>query len=423
MTLTRWGTRGSLSILDQGLVSGANFTLSILYARWLSADDYGRFAILLGIFLLATGFHNAILLEPMSVLGPARNDVSRRGYLRNLVILHVATTLILAAILGATGVVLLWRAPKIGHDLFWLALALPVILLFWLLRRVCYLTGDSGRAAFSSLVYASAMLALAAQRSLASPAFAFVAMGVAGGAASVTLLRRGDFEKSRERWHHLLREHWRYGRWVIAVAPAYWATGAVFSPMAGALIGLSSAATFRAAENLLQPLTQVLTAVTLLVLPWLSAKIANGSLNRVRLLSRRASFAGATLALIYVSALLMFGRGLLGWVYHGGAYQNAFALLPILCAGAVVRSASDLGAALTLKANARPDVVFWATVAAAVGGLVAGFVLIKQIGIEGAACASLLAVTVRAALLSWAVARVTRSYQREYARLATGELA
>jgi O-antigen/teichoic acid export membrane protein len=423
LTLARWGTRGILSIVDQGLVSGSNFALSILYARWLAADDYGRFAVLFGIFLLASSFHNAMLLEPMSVLGPARNDVSRRGYIGDLVVLHFATTFVVAAILSASGGVLWLRNAEIGRDLAWLAAALPVILLFWLLRRVCYLSGDSGRAARSSLVYAAVMLALVQWKSAASPAFAFAAMAFAGGAASLTLFRRGDFEKAGGQWRRLLREHWRYGRWVVAVAPAYWATGAVFGPLAGALIGLSNAATMRAAENLLQPLNQVLTAITLLILPWLSGSVANKRVNRLRLLSRRASFAGAGLALIYASALLVFGRDLVAWVYPGGSYQEAFKLLPIFCAAAVVRSASDLGASLTLRARARPDVVFWATAAGAVVGLIAGVVLIKQQGIRGAAWAGLLATTIRAAVLSWAVTRITDPPVDEFASLDGGEFA
>jgi len=50
--MRRWGLKGGLGILDQGLYSGANFVLGILLARWFSPEEYGAFSAAYSIFLL-----------------------------------------------------------------------------------------------------------------------------------------------------------------------------------------------------------------------------------------------------------------------------------------------------------------------------------------------------------------------------------
>ena len=41
----RWMTKGGLAILDNGLISGSNFLLGILLARWLAPEEYGAYAL------------------------------------------------------------------------------------------------------------------------------------------------------------------------------------------------------------------------------------------------------------------------------------------------------------------------------------------------------------------------------------------
>ena len=48
----RWVTKGGLAIVDQGLISGSNFLIGILLARWLMPEAYGAFALAFSVFLL-----------------------------------------------------------------------------------------------------------------------------------------------------------------------------------------------------------------------------------------------------------------------------------------------------------------------------------------------------------------------------------
>src|SRR5260370_40120814 len=67
-----WGWRSAMSLVDQGLTSGAGFAVNLLLARWLAPESYGAFAVAFAGFLFVSGFHNVLLLEPISVMGPLR---------------------------------------------------------------------------------------------------------------------------------------------------------------------------------------------------------------------------------------------------------------------------------------------------------------------------------------------------------------
>src|SRR3989441_2730697 len=91
-----WLGRGFSALADQGLFAGAGFATNVLLARWLPPENYGAYALALSIFLFISGFHNALVLEPMSVLGPASYGASLPTYLRTVLRLHFGLTVVLA---------------------------------------------------------------------------------------------------------------------------------------------------------------------------------------------------------------------------------------------------------------------------------------------------------------------------------------
>src|SRR6202171_1877363 len=98
--LRAWGWLSALSLVDQGLTSGAGFAVNLLLARWMAAEVYGAFAVAFAGFLFVSGFHNVLLLEPMSVMGPARYTGRLGAYFRSQIAVH-------AILVGALSGVLL----------------------------------------------------------------------------------------------------------------------------------------------------------------------------------------------------------------------------------------------------------------------------------------------------------------------------
>ena len=103
--LGRWQTPALISLADQAVFSGSMLLVNILLARWTSPEEFGAFAVLFAVFLIFAGFHNALIVEPMSVFG-ARKEAAA-------LILNSCVTAILLAWSGRS--LLLVPAPAVGH--------------------------------------------------------------------------------------------------------------------------------------------------------------------------------------------------------------------------------------------------------------------------------------------------------------------
>jgi O-antigen/teichoic acid export membrane protein len=160
------------SIADQATSSTANFVMNILLARWLAPADYGSFSVSWSFCLVFAAFHNAIILEPMSVVGPAEYGSGLPGYMRSVRKLNVLVVLALGLCAAAAG--FFYKASEVRQVLLVLALCLPGYLLLLTRRREQYILDRPLHALEISVVYALAVLGvlniLHARTSLRLPA-------------------------------------------------------------------------------------------------------------------------------------------------------------------------------------------------------------------------------------------------------------
>src|SRR5216683_4409827 len=77
----RWIREGVAAVVDQGLMSGSNFLLSILLARWLAPEQYGAYALAFSLFFFVSAVHQALLLEPMSVFCTSEYATRQHAYI------------------------------------------------------------------------------------------------------------------------------------------------------------------------------------------------------------------------------------------------------------------------------------------------------------------------------------------------------
>jgi uncharacterized membrane protein (UPF0136 family) len=105
--------------------------------------------------LFLSGFHNVLLLEPMSVFGPAGYSHRLAGYFSAQLRVHAVLVGVLSGTLLTIGAVMTrfgahreLVAATLGS-----ALALPFLLLLWLARRMCYVVHRPSIAVWGSAAY------------------------------------------------------------------------------------------------------------------------------------------------------------------------------------------------------------------------------------------------------------------------------
>ena len=387
-----WVQKGGFAILDQGLISGSNFLVSILLARWLVPEQYGAYAVAFGIFVLISLVYQSLVLEPMAVFGGSSYRNCLRGYLGSLLWVHVTISLAIGLVFGASA----FATRAFSHQavlagaLAGVTFASPCILFFWLARRTFYLELSASKAAMGAFVYSSLSMVglfLVYRRGLLSPFTAFVLMGTAAlGTGLYNLVRlRRQLRPSAETppaVSECWRRHWGYGQWALASCVANWIPAYIYYPLLSSFAGMAQSGQLKALMNFTLPVEQTKAALSLLFLPYAARVRAQEGPSSANKLSLRLTLVGVGVAGSYWALLLIFRHPVFHFLYSG-RYSEVAYLLPAVTFGSVIWSAC-FGPATTLRAMESPASVFLAYFVATFLSLVIGIPAAWKFGVSGA---------------------------------------
>jgi O-antigen/teichoic acid export membrane protein len=395
----RWITKGGLAIIDQGLISGSNFLIGILLARWLAPEQYGAFALAFSVFLLLSYVYQSFLAEPQAVFSGSAYRGSLRGYLKTLLGIHLILTCFGVVLLGGSAFVALsmGKGTGLAGALAGVAIASPCILFFWLMRRSFYMNLAPARAAVGAFIYFVLVmggLLFAYRRSLISPFSAYLMMAV--GALGTGLFLLSQVNKvlppdtavpptRREAWH----KHWEYGRWALAVSVVTWIPYYMYYPLVGSFSGMAAAGQLRALMNLSLPMEQSYTALSILFLPYAARICREKGLSSSGPLVRRITLLFVAGAVAYWAVLIPFKTQVFHLLY-AGKYMEVAHFIPYVALGTTLWSAA-FGPAILLRAIESPDSIFYARCVASVLSLLIGVPLTKGFGIWGVVISVILA--------------------------------
>jgi O-antigen/teichoic acid export membrane protein len=392
--LMPWVSKSGFAIADQGCISGSNFLVSIVLARWMSATEYGAYALAFSIFILLSLAYMSMVLEPMAVFGGSlyRNDLG--GYLKALLRIHLLSTVAIFSALG----VLCGAAALHGSmgdflgALVGVTLASSCVLLFWLARRSFYLEFSPASAALGAVLYVGIVLGglyFVHAKGWLSPFTAFLPISAAALLSSGLLFYwlRATFSsaslgkmriRAREVWHR----HWKYGRWAIASAVASWIPAYVYYPLLTSFSGMAQSGEFKALMNLVAPMQQMQAAFSMLFLPYASRVYAEEGRQGASSIALRLTLFSLASAMVYWIVIIRAKESVFHLLYSD-RYMEVVPLVPIIAIGSVLWSAV-CGSSIVLRAMESPASVFVAFIASSVVSLAIGIPATHAYGILGA---------------------------------------
>lgn len=390
----RWSGKAIFALLDQGLISGAGFVMTILLARTLLPRDYGTFAIAYQAFLFLTILYGAFILEPLVVFGSSVYRDKLRRYVSTLLRIHSLVGVAVVCLVGASAWVLFQFAAgqSLAYALLAVSIAAPPVLLFWLARRAFYVELRPREAVVGAAVYFIVViggLLLVCEFGRVTPAKAFLLMAAGGVATAGTmLLRLRTRLVSGARGPALsevLRKHWEYGRWAAGSALTIWFSGALYYPLLGSLHGLAKAGELKALMNFASPVSQVFVALSLLSLPY-SARVLHrdGPAGARRLVWKLTALYGG--GAIAYWAIVVAWRGQIVQILYAGRYGDVAYLMPWVALGSVLRLSAS-AQAVTLRALQSPALVFVAYSGSCLVALLVGVPCAWVFGLRGAVIA------------------------------------
>jgi O-antigen/teichoic acid export membrane protein len=385
-----WSLKGGMAIIEQGLFSGSNFILNVLLARWLSPSDYGAFALGFAVYLFVSGFHNATILEPMSIFATSKYPHRLDIYFSSQFVLHfIVTTFLGLLVIVFSFVMQYWQVGEtmFSQALLGVGMFLPMTLLMWLVRRSYYLLQRPAAALFATILYSACLLAGAFFLSshAASLFWWFALMGIASLAGSLAMLldQIGKLDLgSLSEWKLILIDQWFFGRW-IALATVFYSIGTQIQIFfAASLLGFEAAGAFRALQNLMLPMVQVLTAIGTLSLSSITFEFGK---NNYKGMSRKSLQVARVLIMVALGyELILWGES--KWIekfLYNGKYTEFEWLIPIVGLVPIIQ-AFQIRYSLILRALQKPKFYLADKLLAAICGGITAYLFIINWGIPGA---------------------------------------
>jgi glycosyltransferase involved in cell wall biosynthesis/O-antigen/teichoic acid export membrane protein len=405
------------SIADQATFSGTNFALNVLLARWLTADGYGAFSVAWSLCLILAAVHNAVIVEPMMVVGPAEFSTRLGSYLRRVTRLNFASVFIMG-LLAATASVF-YRDLDVRDALSAMGFALPGYLLILTFRREQYIADRPIRAFYFSLGYSvllvCGLVALHSSGRLL-PWNAVLVWGASFLVALWAMARRDlplDYQPSADTLREIAAAHWGYGKWLFASALLGIGISDLQVLLLSKMVDIESAGALRALMNFILPIGQLFTVLSAFALP----KLVRSMKDRgVALGLRRSALYTCcviAIAMAYGGALILFGAQLEHVLYNG----RMAAFLDELPWLALVALLSGIAIAFTtpLRAAQNSQHVLFAGIAATVAGIGSSFILLPRFGLRGAFFSLVLANGASALVVFIAYISMLRKHQVDWA--------
>lgn len=409
--LTRY-SRVNWALADQSMVSGANFVTTIVLARYLGIEEFGRFALVWMAVLFVNSLQHAMVNMAMMSIGPKQAEAGLPAYYGAVFAQQAVFAVLSFVLLGLGALACDALFPAWGLS----GLALPLAFAGFafqmqdFLRRYFFTRGRPGAAmatdAVSYLGQLVLLLVLFLFVEFHSAGVLWIVGGTSGAAAALALFAIERPVWSAVVFREVLARHWRFSRWLTASALMRWMSGNFFIIAAAAVLGSPAAGALKAAQNIVGGL-HVLFFGLENVIPIRAAEI-HGENRPDRfvayILKSGLGLGMATLAVCLVLAVL--SEPILRLAY-GEVYADAAWVLRWLCVAYVVTSLS-LTLRHGLQALERTAYLFASNAVATVATLITVFPLIELFGIVGAPIGMALVQSLMFLFLVWAFGRESR---------------
>ncbi len=246
------------AVIDQAILSGGGFALSILMARWLGLEVFGTYTVISIVIMLVNNFNHAFITSPLLTLRSRRRNAT--GYEKSLLSLQLLLTLAYAAVFALLAVLSeKWSPGFLSLADKGLFVACGIIYqLYDYYRKLQYARQNMRKALrMNTIVFTAQFSLLALLSSTGGLHFtSLLAVMACSYGISIPFL----FVECSPAFHQkmlitIAGRHWRFSRWLLATTLAHWLSANYIFLAAGVILGVSSVGILRIGQTLIGSLT------------------------------------------------------------------------------------------------------------------------------------------------------------------------
>jgi O-antigen/teichoic acid export membrane protein len=387
-------SKAFLAVIDQALTAASHFLIGLLLARWLLPTEYGAYSLGFAIFLLLSLAHQAILLEPQRIFGPSEYADLEQDYFGVLLWIHLGVACLITLALGLAACItaVMPGFASLSPALAGLAVAVPWVLLLWLIRGVFYVRMSPQGALRGNFIYAFVLLVgivCIRKLGLTSAFSVFLCMGAAALISSLVMLQHLkpviSLKHNSLNAFSTLQQHWHYGRWLLLSSALSWFSSDVYYAILSGVSGLAAAGQLRALMNFALPLLQTCNALSLFALPYVCRIYTEKGSAALRSLTWRLTWIYGTLSVVYWAVIITLRYELLHSIYD--AQYNYLASSVVFIAASSLPLSIAFVPALIMRTLRLSSSLLRVNVASSAVALLIGIPITKQFGLAGALAA------------------------------------
>jgi O-antigen/teichoic acid export membrane protein len=319
------------SLVDQALLSGGSFLVTLVLAKCLNSTDFGRFSAVWAVSVVfESALFKSVLDDPFPSIA-IRLARKQRSELRLSVYI---CSLVFAGGLGGILVLLSGVASLAGQEYASLLSATGFSILairmqnamrriFYFDRRLKLIVASAF--AYSATLMVSVCLLISLGQISASSAMACI--GVAATAAfSLVIVRSDDLKRPSLRmvmWS--LRRLAHAGRWIVLSGLAFWASSIGIIPIASLLLGVIAGGSLRILFLLFAPMSQVTNAVQSIIIPKNARRLHVQGEYTIRQSAAQAAALFGGMSAAYGIAVVLGGTWILTQAFPSKDYDISWA--------------------------------------------------------------------------------------------------
>ena len=312
----------NLVLVDQAMVSGSNFLIGILLARFLGLEAFGLFTLAWIAVLFVQSLQNALIISPMMTIGGRTAPADAERYFGS--VFRHQLWFFLASLLLTLTALAIWhlfihRLPLSTG----LALTALITASQWqdFLRRYHFTIsqvmsatlGDAVRYLGQVATLLVLVLLAGNQLTLVEALWAKAICSTGGAIVSMATARPRRFCPDTHR--SVTREHWAFGKWLAGSTLLYWSSSHVFMLVAAAVLGPVAVGGIRAVETLMGAAHIVFQAMENAIPPRAARTFKAGGEPALTSLVTKLAVGGAATTFALALALSVAPEFWLGLVY------------------------------------------------------------------------------------------------------------
>jgi O-antigen/teichoic acid export membrane protein len=400
------------ALVDQAMVSGANFLTQVMLARYLGVTGYGQFVLAWMAIEFVRIIQEPLMTLPMVIIGPKQTSTNADSYysavcFSQFILGATTSTFLFLTVLVLNVVLPSWNLDGLAGIMGITALTchLQDFLRRYAFARqflktavACDATRFLGQVAvYATLFHTNSLNVNTALIATASAAFLAILC-----ALPIVLPIRLD----RQTFLWVIPRHWNFSKWLVPSAILGRTTGDLFMATAGAVIGAAAVGGLRATQNLVA-VTHILLMGLENVIPVRAAKRldTDGKAGLTQFLWHFGLIGGSTMGIILLIVAatpefwltLIYGEQFSGQGYIVQWWACIYFLFFLSKPGQVGLRAME---------HTRP--IFWQNLVLAAISVAACYPLIETFGVIGVMSGMMLVEIFRVSILSFSLRRRLR---------------